>query len=538
MELDAFIAQQQLEGDRVSAGRFTISLQEARRKLQDFQLDEPHAYVLYLVSSAVAGGASYIRIEDGRERLVMEFDGQTYSEQELAELYTRLFGGATGPEVELALGLNGALRVATREVVMESHGDGQCARWVLTAKGEKLTSLESSGGNFIRIEVSRPTGIKSFLRSLRGWVGSSAECRLVRARCEHAPVTIAVDGETVERDYIVAGGSLVGRLGPVAVPKGAITIDMRSNFDALLLFTAGRLEVVRRGVSFYLDSLPVSGLAWYDDLDCDLSMSGFSGNAKFDDFRKELSRLYRLLIIEGMLACKRLQFGPDLLLEVGSRLARLCLEEDPGDINLAPLTTLLYQLQEPALRDLPETLPLTAQIHLALARHHPNIRQAQTHYDKAFYLSKELLRRNGPKLEWVSWAARALSAMGGDATALCDWSLFGGTVALQAGQLDAAQSWFGQAQELAVDAPRGKEPRMAAAYLGEGLALELAGQDGIFGERLETGLACAWTEMVDLTKLVSTGASHQDLVTGYQRSCRELVAQYREDLRELFPLDL
>lgn len=62
MDLDDFLEQQRDLGTEDSEGVFTMAVKEASWKLQDYLLTTPKMFPVYLLSSAVAGGASYLRI--------------------------------------------------------------------------------------------------------------------------------------------------------------------------------------------------------------------------------------------------------------------------------------------------------------------------------------------------------------------------------------------------------------------------------------------------------------------------------------------
>ncbi len=60
--VDALIADLGADGTVDSEGRFTLDREVARKKLQRFQLEDPHRFVLELIRSAVQRGAERIEI--------------------------------------------------------------------------------------------------------------------------------------------------------------------------------------------------------------------------------------------------------------------------------------------------------------------------------------------------------------------------------------------------------------------------------------------------------------------------------------------
>lgn len=62
MELEDFLDGEYAEGERDSAGEFTLAQAQALEKLSQFQLADPGAWILKLLQGAVAAGASEIRV--------------------------------------------------------------------------------------------------------------------------------------------------------------------------------------------------------------------------------------------------------------------------------------------------------------------------------------------------------------------------------------------------------------------------------------------------------------------------------------------
>ena len=107
MLLNDFLGALGQAGQNISEGAFTISPREARRKLSEFQHQDPHRYILLLISAAIEGGASYIEISDSRKSLTMAFDGRAYTRDQFEKLYQDIFGGKLDEATKLGLGLAG-----------------------------------------------------------------------------------------------------------------------------------------------------------------------------------------------------------------------------------------------------------------------------------------------------------------------------------------------------------------------------------------------------------------------------------------------
>ena len=61
-DLDSLLGEMATSGSADSQGAFTISWTRAKEQLAQFALPEPRRYVLNLVASAVASGATFIEV--------------------------------------------------------------------------------------------------------------------------------------------------------------------------------------------------------------------------------------------------------------------------------------------------------------------------------------------------------------------------------------------------------------------------------------------------------------------------------------------
>jgi hypothetical protein len=106
------------EGRVVSDGEFTMDRERARRKMNEFQLADPRAYVLELVQAAVLKGAKRIDFDIDADDLHMVHDGAPYTLQDFEELYQAAFAPrvdeGTGARQQLAYGLSAASRLKPR----------------------------------------------------------------------------------------------------------------------------------------------------------------------------------------------------------------------------------------------------------------------------------------------------------------------------------------------------------------------------------------------------------------------------------------
>ena len=89
-DLQKHIASLREAGPTDSSGVFTVDQQQMLATLARYQLAVPEQYVLLAVSAAVAGGASYFKLERCRDRTLLCWDGQLLTEPEMQALMPRL----------------------------------------------------------------------------------------------------------------------------------------------------------------------------------------------------------------------------------------------------------------------------------------------------------------------------------------------------------------------------------------------------------------------------------------------------------------
>lgn len=108
------------DGELDSKGEFTVSLQEASRKLGLLQLPEPRAYILKLVQWAVRSNSSHIEVEVSGETIKLWHDGEAPDFRQLIRADSLL--SATGAMGHLGIGLNSLLALKPRSVRIECDG--------------------------------------------------------------------------------------------------------------------------------------------------------------------------------------------------------------------------------------------------------------------------------------------------------------------------------------------------------------------------------------------------------------------------------
>ncbi|MHB2016077.1 MAG: hypothetical protein ACYCW6_03935 [Candidatus Xenobia bacterium] len=134
-----------------SKGVFTIDPQRARETLRKAQLESPQHYVLLLLSAAIAGGARYFHFHRGRGVCEIRYDGQVPTCEELANLYSRLFGDTPERRLsDLAIALNALPHGMVELLLWDGERAGRFDQLTLTpearAEGEPQVCIRVRHG--------------------------------------------------------------------------------------------------------------------------------------------------------------------------------------------------------------------------------------------------------------------------------------------------------------------------------------------------------------------------------------------------------
>jgi hypothetical protein len=519
MLLQGYLDTLSSQGQSVSEGVFTISPQEARRKLAEFQLHCPERFILLLVSSAVAGGASFITLRDTQTSLSISFDGATYTAVQFEGLYSDLFRGKAGAVAMLALGV--APLVGKVEVV--SVTPEGTAVWRPGEQKDEVSSHSQTGSPLNMVEVQKPNSPWSFLRTLRGYVGFGPEAKLVDKECEHSPVPITINEQLVSRP-VQLGWPLLAILSGQgkANHQAAIVWDPEpANFRCALAYGTGKLEAVVHGVSFPLNvDCGLYGVVWHDGLRTDVSYRELARDVAYDQLCRSLEKM-----------------GAEVFLRITRNLQSL---DDRQTLQLA-----LQVSKNAELSGLSEGIPSEALLRLIeLLTRHPKHRRARAHlllcsaewfqakesvhaagfFSDSYYFLKEVLRLEGLDLTVISWTIRALMGIGADNTTVCDWTLLGASTALSSAEFEAARAWYERLLQLAEVSERDSTQLKAAGYLGLAVC-----DDDIEGgfDKLES-LRLAVPELRIVYQ--KQPKSYVEALLLYQR---QLACRYREDIHHI-----
>ncbi|MBA2663545.1 MAG: hypothetical protein H0U74_14750 [Bradymonadaceae bacterium] len=243
--IDEVIARSRQAGGFSEHRRFTLAKSQAIQKMRQFALADPHFYILELIQSAVANGASFIDIKLENAQVVLSYTGGGYAEAELSQIFDFLFASrdnvAQGDLRLLALGVNALMLLEPREIVIES-GDGTVkgtTRLVIRGREDVVEvgkSEQPLRGTFIRatdLKRSKITGRSALAPHELG----PRECTAIEDRCITAPVPIIVNNRPLfgysserspaslfgfSRTIRFDEGDLYGTIGIAARPTGAV----------------------------------------------------------------------------------------------------------------------------------------------------------------------------------------------------------------------------------------------------------------------------------------------------------------------------
>ena len=197
-ELNTLIGTMASEGDVVSSGTFTLDLDHADLKLQDYRLPDPALFILNLVASAVCMGSHQFQVESDRGETRIFYNGSLPSPERLPELFTFILRPAPHPALrELALALHGASGLPDEPKI---------TIFVNTREGAWSAEVE---GHRLKVEpcTSDRLGVKVVLRHTQGspWarllgLGRSSSHHKILEQlfhfCRHAPLDIKVNGQS------------------------------------------------------------------------------------------------------------------------------------------------------------------------------------------------------------------------------------------------------------------------------------------------------------------------------------------------------
>ena len=201
--LNELLEEMQNSGEVDSPGVFTISDSKAREKLAEYQLPNPRFYVLNLLASAVAGGASYFRAGFGKDEFRFEFNGSYFEKADFEEIFSHILRPTDVSLQELAVALNAA-RTLSEDIRVESWNGQECQVLELTPNGLSVSSTtpdspsESQTTNRVFVRESFQIN-----RVIQRWWGSLTEKAVLKDVGGLAPLDLVLDGKALEEVFAV-----------------------------------------------------------------------------------------------------------------------------------------------------------------------------------------------------------------------------------------------------------------------------------------------------------------------------------------------
>lgn len=346
-ELDHLLEGLRAEGTFVSQGNFTLDLVAAREKLKKFQLLDPYHYVLPLLTAVVLGGGRSLRCEVAPARFSMEFDGQSFTPEELEGMFSALLvtSSVLGRRriAELAVGINAALALSPREIVLESVDSERALRAVFTARKQsvEIGPPPESAPHLHRIEVHH-AGIRALWRKTRR---DAPEVQALQARCRLANLELKINDTPLPRlvgweghpcliaSYLKAGEPRPGCELTLGKLNARIlrTDETRGPYSAVVSVggeAPEELVVVNHGLTFrrpgrYLGP-GVRAVIWAPELKRDLSQTNLIEDESFELIVEQLGlEVFAMLSVLESRMAQLGEWTPDERREALDQLERL-----------------------------------------------------------------------------------------------------------------------------------------------------------------------------------------------------------------------
>ena len=298
-------------GRSVARGEFTIDATRARAKLRDFQLANPFYYVLEFLKSAHLLGADRFDVGQSDQGLVVEFDGQPPTIDELEELYQAAFTRRSDPRRlglrHLALGAIAAGGAGFGELSLEVGGEAPCEA-VLDGNDITIAPADLPPQFGLRITLCRDQE-QTLLDRFRGVFGLSsrrarpsgnAERRVLRERARFSQVAVRFEDELISRGLEL--GEEVDALHRAQEPFEArvvgVALDERERI----------VHVLQHGVLIATDELPMEDCTYgvraivdSGRLTVNLSQSAFVEDDQWDELHLRIDRDARAALAEAFL---------------------------------------------------------------------------------------------------------------------------------------------------------------------------------------------------------------------------------------------
>lgn len=242
------------EGRRAETGEIGLDQDRARRKLQKFQLADPHEYVLQFVEAGYLLGATGIEIEVDADEVEVRFDGSALRREELESVYASAFRGRRDARTRalrhLAIGLMSAQEVDPSYIRIETApADGEGTAVVVDSEGE-LSVEDHPGpeGATTRIYLRETLRASHIPRFFHKFQGELTEQKLVREACRYASIPVRLNGRSVVGDRDPRGDVVTDLEFETAEESGVIGIQKPDQVEVAAWRRTGRAWLTQNGV--------------------------------------------------------------------------------------------------------------------------------------------------------------------------------------------------------------------------------------------------------------------------------------------------
>ncbi|MCA9796946.1 MAG: hypothetical protein KC910_34285, partial [Candidatus Eremiobacteraeota bacterium] len=180
--LESLLDEYRTGGAVESSGSFTFNPERARELLARYRLEKAEQYILPLVASLVAGGATYVRIHQHERTLTFEADTHRLEESQCVGLYSYLLDNRNEQVRHLALAINAARSLELEQLSYEQAD----LRVDFLPETPTVKKQQGQGPTVVRLE-----------RHKKGFFARSTpapERDLLARHCAYAPIPIELDG--------------------------------------------------------------------------------------------------------------------------------------------------------------------------------------------------------------------------------------------------------------------------------------------------------------------------------------------------------
>lgn len=328
-DVDELLRSLREHGTVDSEGQFTVSLSQARRKLKHFHSSDPARFLLLLVSSGIASGATSIKVERAQRSLHLWCEDAYLPEGELLQTLEK--PQSVNPNSgagDLVAGIQGSFTQRAASVQVEVlHPQKRSYSWTLLPSSEESHEVRAEGRRgmeiWVRFEPRWDQRLKSLFTSLRGYAGMPPEERLVDRFADRSLVPITLDGQMVNRALVLpdsVASAVIGEMPENRVGSPFHVTWEGRDWRGVLALSSSPVQLVVNGISYcQIESLGVGGVVYCDNLIRDASREKIVQNAAYNSLVQDLQehrwRLFELLAerIESLTLDQARPYLPPLL---------------------------------------------------------------------------------------------------------------------------------------------------------------------------------------------------------------------------------